>query len=106
MVGVWELDRLSRSLKNLLSLLTTLDAARHGYRLATKSIDMTTAAERRMMQTIGNFAWLQRAIICAWTRAGLLPGRKSEVESAKLLNVSEPTGKRVTATARQQVRAA
>ena len=59
-----------------------------------------------MKQTIGKSAWQQRAIICAWTRSGLLSGRKWAEESAKLFNVSEPTGKRVTATARQQVRAA
>ena len=43
-VVVWKLDRLSRSLKDLLHLIERIEAAGAGFRSLTEAIDTTTAA--------------------------------------------------------------
>jgi DNA invertase Pin-like site-specific DNA recombinase len=43
-VVVWKLDRLSRSLKDLLMLIDRIDKAGAGFRSLTEAIDTTTAA--------------------------------------------------------------
>ncbi|PJI84915.1 resolvase-like protein [Yoonia maricola] len=55
-VIVWKLDRLSRSLKDLLAIMAKIDAAGAGFRSVTESIDTTTPAGRMMMQMVGVFA--------------------------------------------------
>jgi DNA invertase Pin-like site-specific DNA recombinase len=70
-VVVWKLDRLSRSLRDLLHLMDRLEAAGAGFRSVTEAIDTTTAAGRMMMQVIGAFAQFERDMIRERTRAGL-----------------------------------
>lgn len=53
---VWKLDRLSRSLKDLLHLLEKIDAAGAGFRSLTEAIDTTRASGRMMVQMVGAFA--------------------------------------------------
>ena len=53
---VWKLDRLSRSLKDLLLILERIGAAGAGFRSLTESIDTTVPAGRMMMQMLGAFA--------------------------------------------------
>ena len=55
-VVVWKLDRLSRSLKDLLHILEKVEAAGAGFRSLTESIDTTVPAGRMMMQMVGAFA--------------------------------------------------
>jgi DNA invertase Pin-like site-specific DNA recombinase len=74
-VVVWKLDRLSRSLKDLLTLIERIDNAKAGFRSLTESIDTTTAAGRMMMQMVGAFAEFERAMIRERTRAGLEAAR-------------------------------
>ena len=118
-VVVWKLDRLTRSLKDLLHLLEKIQLANAGFRSLTENIDTTTPAGRMMMQMIGSFAEFERAMIRERTMAGLdqarsegrvggrrpklsnsqradvienvLSGRKSAAQMARLYNVSEPT---------------
>ena len=70
-VVVWKLDRLSRSLKDLLHILEKLEVAGAGFRSLTESIDTTTPAGRMMMQMVGSFAEFERAMIRERTSAGL-----------------------------------
>jgi DNA invertase Pin-like site-specific DNA recombinase len=70
-VLVWKLDRLSRSLKDLLHIIERLDAAGAGFRSLTEAIDTTVPAGRMMMQMLGAFAEFERAMIRERTRAGL-----------------------------------
>lgn len=72
---VWKLDRLSRSLKDLLVLLEKVQLAGAGFRSLTESIDTTTAAGRMMMQIVGSFAEFERAMLRERTRNGLLAAR-------------------------------
>jgi DNA invertase Pin-like site-specific DNA recombinase len=74
-VVVWKLDRLSRSLKDLLHLMERIEAAGAGFRSLTEAIDTTTPAGRMMMQMVGAFAEFERAMIRERTRAGLAAAR-------------------------------
>lgn len=68
---VWNLDRLSRSLKDLLHIIERIDLAGAGFRSLTEAIDTTTAAGRMMMQMVGSFAEFERAMVRERTKAGL-----------------------------------
>jgi DNA invertase Pin-like site-specific DNA recombinase len=74
-VVVWKLDRLSRSLKDLLHIMERIEAAGAGFRSLTESIDTTTAAGRMMMQMVGAFAEFERAMIRERTGAGRAQAR-------------------------------
>lgn len=75
-VAVWKLDRLSRSLKDLLILMERIDQAGAGFRSLTESIDTTTPAGRMMMQIVGSFAEFEREMLRERTRSGLDAARK------------------------------
>ena len=53
---VWKLDRLSRSLRDVLTIMERLGDSGAGFRSLTEAIDTTTAAGRMMMQMVGTFA--------------------------------------------------
>jgi DNA invertase Pin-like site-specific DNA recombinase len=73
---VWKLDRLSRSLRDVLMLMEKLAAAEAGFRSVTEAIDTTTAAGRMMMQMVGAFAEFERAMLRERTKAGLENARR------------------------------
>jgi len=130
-VIVWKLDRLSRSLKDLLVIMERIDQAGAGFKSLTESIDTTTPAGRMMMQMIGSFAEFEREMIRERTKAGLeaaraegrvggrkpklredqrkyiieniLSDRKTGAQMARLYNVSEATISRVMAKHRQHI---
>ena len=70
-VVVWKLDRLSRSLKDLLFIMEKLDAAGAGFRSLSEAIDTTSPGGRMVMQMLGSFAEFEREMIRERTRAGL-----------------------------------
>ena len=74
-VVVWKLDRLSRSLKDLLHIMERLAQAGAGFRSLTEAIDTTTPAGRMLMQMVGSFAEFERAMIRERTQAGLAVAR-------------------------------
>lgn len=122
---VWKLDRLSRSLKDLLHIMERIGHAEAGFRSITENIDTTTPAGRMMMQMVGAFAEFERAMIRERTSAGLaaaraegriggrrkkldaakrreiaesvISGRKSGADMARLYGVSQPTVSRIVA---------
>lgn len=75
-VLVWKLDRLSRSLKDLLHILDKIQECGAGFRSLTENIDTTTPAGRMMMQMLGSFAEFEREMIRERTRAGLAVARE------------------------------
>ncbi len=75
-VVVWKLDRLSRSLKDVLILMEDITNAQAGFRSLTEAIDTTTPAGRMMMQMVGSFAEFERAMLRERTRIGLDAARK------------------------------
>ena len=68
-VIVWKLDRLSRSLKDLLHIMERIAQAGAGFRSLTEAIDTTTPAGRMLMQMVGSFAEFERAMIRERTQA-------------------------------------
>ncbi len=61
---VWKLDRLSRSLRDVLTIMERLTESKAGFRSLTEAIDTTTPAGRMMMQMVGAFAdYAERAIM-------------------------------------------
>src|SRR4030081_3117353 len=73
---VWKLDRLSRSLRDVLTIMERLAEAKAGFRSLTEEIDTTTPAGRMMMQMVGSFAEFERAMLRERTKAGLEAARK------------------------------
>src|SRR6516164_5116683 len=53
---VWRLDRLSRSLRDVLTIMEQTAEAKAGFRSLSEAIDTTSAAGRMMMQMLGAFA--------------------------------------------------
>lgn len=74
-VVVWKLDRLSRSLNEVLHILERIAQAGAGFRSLTENVDATTPAGRMMMQMVGAFAEFERAMIRERTSAGLVAAR-------------------------------
>ena len=68
---VWKLDRLGRSLRDLITMLDELRAQGVKFRSLTEHIDTETAAGRAMWQMIGVLAELERSLIAERTRAGV-----------------------------------
>ena len=77
---VWKLDRLARSLKQLIETIERLEAGKIGFRSLTEAIDTTTAGGRLVFQIFGALAEFERQVIRERTMAGLDaargPGRK------------------------------
>ena len=80
---VWKLDRLSRSLKDFLTLLEQVEARGAGFRSLTESVDATPPAGRMMMQMVGAFA------------EAVQSGRKTAADCARLFGVSQATVSRI-----------
>jgi DNA invertase Pin-like site-specific DNA recombinase len=123
------LDRLSRSLKDVLHIMERIAEAGTGLRSVTENIDTPTPAKRMMMQLVGSFAEFERAMIRERTSAGLaaaraegrvggrrpklneakrheiaenvITGRKSGAEMARLYGVSQSTMSRIVARHRR-----
>ena len=72
---VWKLDRLSRSLRDVLALMEQVQDAKAGFRSLTEAVDTTTPAGRMMMQMVGAFAEFERAMLRERTKAGLESAR-------------------------------
>jgi len=60
---VWKLDRLARSLKDLLSLLEALAHVKCSFRSLTEPIDTTSALGEFVLQVLGAVAQFERALI-------------------------------------------
>jgi DNA invertase Pin-like site-specific DNA recombinase len=73
---VWKLDRLSRSLRDVLTIMERVQEKKAGFRSLTEAVDTTTPAGRMMMQMVGAFAEFERAMLKERTHAGLEAARK------------------------------
>jgi DNA invertase Pin-like site-specific DNA recombinase len=80
-VMAWAIDRLGRSLIDLLGTIQTLEACHVDLYLDQQAIDTTTPAGRLMFQVTGAFAEFERSMIRQRINAGL----KRAVEAGKQL---------------------
>jgi DNA invertase Pin-like site-specific DNA recombinase len=67
----WSVDRLGRSLQDLVTFLSDLHALKIDLFLKTQGIDTTTPGGKAMFQMMGVFAEFERSIIQERVRAGL-----------------------------------
>src|SRR5580692_1424242 len=72
---VWKLDRLSRSLSDLLHILKQLKDKGAHFRSLTEAIETESPHGRMVMQMLGVFAEFERAIIRERTKIGLARAR-------------------------------
>ena len=68
---VWKLDRLGRSLADLIRMLDDFKQRGVKFRSLTEAIDTETPTGRAMWQMIGVLAELERSLISERTRAGV-----------------------------------
>lgn len=92
MLVVWKLDRLGRSVKDLITLLDDLKSRNIAFQSVTEAIDTTTATGRAMWQMVGVLAELERSLIDERTKAGraaaiargVKMGRKAKLSSEQV----------------------
>lgn len=96
-IVVYKLDRLSRSLRDLIFIIEMIEKAGAGFKSLTEAIDTTTVAGKMMFHIIGAFAQYERSILKERTAAGLansrkhgrIGGRKSKLSSEQKNTVAE-----------------
>src|SRR6202040_3291836 len=74
-VMAWSVDRLGRSLQDLVGFLSELHALKIDLYLHQQGIDTTTPAGKAMFQMMGVFAEFERAMIVERVKAGLSRAR-------------------------------
>jgi DNA invertase Pin-like site-specific DNA recombinase len=79
MVAAWSVDRLGRSLSDLLQLLQELHSKNVDLFLHQQGLDTSTPSGRAMFQMMGVFAEFERAMIKERVRAGLERAREQGV---------------------------
>jgi DNA invertase Pin-like site-specific DNA recombinase len=109
---IWKLDRLARSLKQLLETVETLEQQGVGLLSLTESIDTSSASGKLVFHLFGALAEFERSLIRERTIAGLAVARErgrvggrpralSEIDVAKakaMLRDPEITAKQVART--------
>ena len=74
-LAVWKLDRLGRSLKDLLEIVTGLESRGIGFRSLQESMDTTTPGGKLIVHVFAALAEFERGVIRERTQAGLLAAR-------------------------------
>jgi DNA invertase Pin-like site-specific DNA recombinase len=89
---VWKLDRLGRSVKHLVDLVTSLNAQGVHFRSLTDAIDTGSASGRFFFHVMASLAEMERDLIIERTKAGLeaarrngrIGGRKPKMTDSKI----------------------
>src|SRR3954468_10719690 len=82
---VWKLDRLARSMKQLIETVETLRVRRIGFRSLSEALDTTNAQGRLVFHIFGALAEFERSLIRERTQArlgqpdGISPSRMAEM---------------------------
>ncbi len=72
---VWRLDRLGRSLRHLVELITELEKRKIGFKSISEAMDTTSSGGRLVFHIFGALAEFERNIIRERTKAGLMAAR-------------------------------
>jgi len=86
---VWRLDRLGRSLKNLIEVVGQLEEREIGLKSLKEAIDTTTSAGRLVFQIFGALAEFERNLIRERTMAGLAAARARGRQSGRPMKLDE-----------------
>jgi len=74
---VWRLDRLARSMKQLIETIEELRVRGIGFRSLNEALDTTTAQGRLVFHMFGALAEFERSLIRERTQAGLAAARRA-----------------------------
>jgi DNA invertase Pin-like site-specific DNA recombinase len=85
---VWKLDRLGRSLRDLIAMLDDLRARGVKLHSLTEAIDTATPTGRAMWQMIGVLAELERSLISERTRAGVKAAQRRGVKFGRKVKLT------------------
>jgi len=83
MVAAWSVDRLGRSLRDLVSLLSDLQAKGVDLFLLQQGLDTSTPSGRAMFQMLGVFSEFEAAMIRDRVRAGVARAKRNGTNSGK-----------------------
>jgi DNA invertase Pin-like site-specific DNA recombinase len=114
LVAAWSVDRLGRSLQDLVAFLADLHAKGVDLYLHQQGLDTTTPSGKAMFQMLGVFAEFERAMIVERVRSGIARARERGTKSGKAIGRPKlspakerairealATGKGMTAIARE-----
>ena len=85
---VWKLDRLGRSLRDLITMLDDLRARGVKFHALTEAIDTATPTGRAMRQMIGVLAELERSLISERTQAGVKAAKRRGVKFGRKVKLT------------------
>src|SRR5215212_6697458 len=80
---VWKLDRLGRSLKDLITRITELNDRKIGFKSLTENIDTTTSGGKLIFHIFGALAEFERNLIKERTNAGLHAARLRGIKGGR-----------------------
>ena len=86
---VWRLDRLSRSLKELIAITEALGERQLGFRSLHEQIETVSPAGKLFFHIVGALAEFEREIIRERTRAGMTAARRAGKQLGRPPKVSE-----------------
>ncbi|MGB4117335.1 MAG: recombinase family protein [Polaromonas sp.] len=86
-VKVWKMDRVARSLLDLLSTIQRIERAGASFQSLTEHMDTTTSHGRMMMHVLGAFAEFERSIITERTKAGQNAARERGIHCGRSRNM-------------------
>ena len=85
---VWKLDRLGRSLRDLIHMLDDFKRQGIKFKSLTEAIDTETPTGRAMWQMIGVLAELERSLIGERTRAGVKAAQRRGVKFGRKVKLT------------------
>lgn len=85
LVAAWSVDRLGRSLQDLVAFLGDLHAKGVDLYLHQQGLDTTTPSGKAMFQMLGVFAEFERAMIVERVRSGIARAREQGTKSGKAI---------------------
>ena len=97
---VWRLDRLGRSLKDLVAIIAELEGKGVGFRSITEAIDTTTAGGKLVFHIFGSLAEFERSMIQERTKAGLAAARARGRKGGRPRALTEQQAKKAHAMLR------
>jgi DNA invertase Pin-like site-specific DNA recombinase len=100
-IMAWSVDRLGRSLQDLVAFLSEIHALRIDLYLHRQGLDTTTPAGKALFQMMGVFAEFERSIIAERVKAGMTRAKTKGTKSGK--PIGRPT---IDPTVRTAIRTA
>jgi len=98
---VWRLDRLGRSIRNLIELINDLQSRGIGFRSLTEAIDTSTPGGQLVFHLFAALAEFERAIIRERVNAGLVAARRRGRVGGRPSVVTDSKASAITALAAQ-----